>query len=249
LKTSLGRALLRGLVWVMLSGYASGIFAADYAREQRWAEEIVPAILVGGPVYLQGENNRKSLAIYAKSPQSSGAVILVHGMGVHPDWGLINVLRSELYDSGYSTLSVQMPVLAADATPEDYAETFPAAAQRLARAVEFLRSEGQDRIALVSHSMGARMADYFLAHCPRHRISAWVAIGMTGALAGKPRMPILDLYGEQDLPQVLSSAAERANTLGSAQFKAPNADHFFNGQEPELVKHVRDFLNSILRVR
>jgi hypothetical protein len=26
---------------------------ADYAREQRWADEITPAILVGDPVYLE----------------------------------------------------------------------------------------------------------------------------------------------------------------------------------------------------
>jgi pimeloyl-ACP methyl ester carboxylesterase len=99
---------------------------------------------------------------------------------VHPDWGLIHGLRTRLADEGYTTLSVQMPVLAADAKPEDYPATFPEAALRLARAAEFLRVEGHDKIALVSHSMGARMADYFLARHSKEKVKAWVAIGMTG---------------------------------------------------------------------
>jgi DNA-binding CsgD family transcriptional regulator len=39
-------------------------------------------------------------------------VIVVHGLGVHPDRGLINPLRSQLAEQGYATLPVQMPVLA-----------------------------------------------------------------------------------------------------------------------------------------
>ena len=55
----------------------------------------------------------------------------MHGIGVHPDWDLINTLRSALVDHGYTTLSVQMPVLAAEASTEDYRSTFDEAAERL----------------------------------------------------------------------------------------------------------------------
>src|SRR5689334_19061088 len=65
---------------------------ADYAREQRWADEIAPAILVGDPVYLEIPSGRKFLTIYAPAPKSSTGVIVVHGIGVHPDWGLISPL-------------------------------------------------------------------------------------------------------------------------------------------------------------
>ncbi len=46
---------------------------------------------------------------------AAGGVVVVHGLGVHPDWGLIGGLRTGLADAGYVTLSVQMPVLAATA--------------------------------------------------------------------------------------------------------------------------------------
>lgn len=73
-------------------------------------------------------------------------MIVVHGIGLHPDWGLVNSLRSELAEQGYSTLSVQMPVLAADARPEAYAPLFPQAAERLRAAAGFLRARGERRM-------------------------------------------------------------------------------------------------------
>src|SRR5690349_15946197 len=112
---------------------------ADYAREKRWADEVTPAILVGDPVYLVLKSGHKFLAIWAPNPKATAGVIVVHGLGVHPDWGLINLVRSQLADQGYATLSVQMPVLAADARAEQYPPLFPEAAERIAAAVTFLR--------------------------------------------------------------------------------------------------------------
>ena len=57
------------------------------------------------------------------------------GMGIHPDWGMVGTLRTELADRGFATLSIQMPILAADAQSEAYPPTFPEAAERIAEAV------------------------------------------------------------------------------------------------------------------
>jgi hypothetical protein len=99
-------------------------------------------------------------------------------MGVHPDWGLIGTLRSALADHGCNTLSVQMQVLAREAKPEDYIETFDEATERLKVSVDFLRREGHNKIAIVSHSMGSRMAHYFLTRYSAGKVNAWVSIGM-----------------------------------------------------------------------
>ena len=88
--------------------------AADYAREERWAQEIVPSLVVGDAVYLDTVTRPRVLAIFAQpSGAAKGGVIVVHGLGVHPDWELIGGVRSGLAESGFATLSVQMPVLAA----------------------------------------------------------------------------------------------------------------------------------------
>jgi pimeloyl-ACP methyl ester carboxylesterase len=179
-------------------------------------------------------------------------VIVVHGMGVHPDWNLIGVLRNGLADAGYTTLSIQMPVLGNDAKPEDYPPTFPEAAQRIEAACAFLQAKGYGKIALVSHSMGSRMSDYYLEHAQRPPIAAWVAIGLAGPYAGlgNARFPVLDLYGENDLPAVLQSAPVRGNALknmaGAQQIMAPGTDHFFNDKDQELVATVRGFLDKNL---
>ena len=119
-----------------LAGAASAAPAQpDYAREQRWAQEITPAILVGEALHLKLASGREFLAIYTSAPKPRAALIVVHGLGLHPDWGLVNTLRSQLPDAGYATLSVQMPVLAAEARPQDYAGTFPEAGDRLRAAL------------------------------------------------------------------------------------------------------------------
>jgi predicted alpha/beta-hydrolase family hydrolase len=181
-------------------------------------------------------------------------VAIVHGMGVHPDWGLINPLRSGLAEQGYATLSVQMPVLAADADGSQYRPLYPEASARLGAAVQFLRNRGAGKVAIVSHSLGARMANhYFSSDADAAAVDAWVAIGLSGEVS-KPetlKTPTLDLYGERDLPAVLDYAGKRAAVLrkirGSAQAEIAGADHFFNGREAELVKHVKLFLDRALK--
>jgi predicted alpha/beta-hydrolase family hydrolase len=238
---------------LMLAGTAVCYAQADYAREKRWADEITPAILVGDPVYLELKSGHKFLAIYAPHPKAAAAVILVHGLGVHPDWGLINPLRSQLTEQGYTTLSVQMPVLAADADGARYPPLFPEAAERLQKAVAYLRGKGYARIALVSHSMGSRMANFFLNTVAEPHIDAWVAIGVTGTFTepGTLKAPVLDVYAENDLPVVLQGAATRAaalrNVRGSGQIEIAGADHFYADREIELANQVQFFLNRKLK--
>lgn len=227
---------------------------ADYAREQRWADEITPSILVGDPVQLALPSGRKFLGIYTPQARAQTGVVVVHGLGVNPDWGLINPLRSLLAEQGgYTTLSVQMPVLAADAPGSAYPPLFPEAAERIAVAVQYLRSKGLVKIAIVSHSLGARMSNVFLNQPDRPAIDAWVAIGISGEYTRPDsfRVPVLDLMGEKDLPAVLDNAAKRAavlrNLRGSAQISVAGADHFFNGHESELVRTVKLFLDRVTR--
>jgi dienelactone hydrolase len=225
--------------------------AADYQREQKWADEISPYIMVGDPVYLEARKHR-FLGIYTDTAGAPAAVILVHGIGVHPDWGLIGVLRSRLAEAGYTTLSIQMPVLAVEAESGSYTPTFDEAGARLQAAVDFLKGKGNRRIVIVSHSLGSRMTNHYLAGHPDSGITAWVAIGISGEFGqgGKLRMPILDLYGANDLPAVLDGAKKRMQTLagikGSRQIVSPYTDHFFTGKDDELVRYVSDYLGQQL---
>jgi alpha-beta hydrolase superfamily lysophospholipase len=224
---------------------------ADAAREARWASEVVPQLVVGDAVWLTTPQHPRVLALYAESAtKTSNAVIVVHGLGVHPDWNLIGVLRSALADRGFATLSVQMPVLAADAQRDDYPSLFPDAGERLAAAVGWLRDKGYAHVAIVSHSMGAAMVNAWLAQQDERVVDAWVPIGMSAAFASRPREPVLDVVAERDLPDVLALARVRAAKLPpdgcSAPLTVSGTDHYFGDSAKHLAEAIVPFLTRAL---
>ena len=225
--------------------------ASDDAREDRWTREILPTLVVGDAVYLATPQRARVLALLTPAAGSAkGNVILVHGVGVHPDFGMIGALRGQLADAGYTTLSVQMPVLAADAPREAYVATFGDAAARLDAAVRFLRQRDPGIIAVVAHSMGASMVDAWRARADAARIDAWIPVGMQGGFSSPPRQPILDVLAEHDLPPVLSSAETRKTALPrdrcSVQRTIPAADHYFESHEKPLAAAIEAFLARVV---
>lgn len=244
------RSWLLGLLLLLSVPAFAG---SDYAREKKWADEITPGIVVGDPVYLEQANKHKFLGIYTEAPGTNmGAkmgLIVVHGIGIHPDWGMIGTLRQQLADQGYTTLAIQMPILAVDAKSEDYPPTFPEAAERLQLAVDYLKAKGYQKIAIVSHSMGSRMSHFYMVKNPPD-VAAWAALGFGGKDTYQGiKAPVLDLYGAKDLPAVLSGAKKRAASLkgnpASKQVVIPNTDHFFANHEDAMVKAVKEFLDSV----
>ena len=241
----------------------SNTCAQDYAREQRWADEILPGIVVGDAVRIKAASGREFLALYTEGSAASAfkskqesmpAIVLLHGVGAHPDFGIIGVLRVKLADLGYTTLAIQMPVQGREATVDDYyPKVFPDAADRIAKAADFLRVKGHDNGVLLSHSMGAWMANVYLDEAGATTpYKAWIVMGLTGGYSWTMRrlvMPILDVYGEQDIAPVLGAVGRRKFALneanGSRQVKIAGADHHYLGRENELVAAI----DVILRER
>jgi dienelactone hydrolase len=216
---------------------------SDDAREQRWADEILPSLMVGNAVWLQPPGpQKKFLGLFTEAKKPRGAILLVHGLGVNPDYGVIGSLRAQLADAGYTTLSIQMPVLAAGEPAERYPGLFSEAAERIGAAVSWLQAKKYRRIVLVSHSMGARMANHYLGRNPDAPIAAWIALGISSGefepgTAG--RVPIYDIYAEKDLAAVMAGAGERAKVLarvpGSRQAMVYGTDHYYTRKEKELA--------------
>lgn len=236
-----------------------GLHAQDYEREKRWADEVVPGLVVGDAVRIKAASNREFLALYTEPAQPKlnaalPAIVLVHGVGVHPDFGVIGILRAKLADLGYTTLAVQMPVHGKEATVDDYyPKLFPDAADRIAKAADFLRAKGFANVVLLSHSMGAWMANAYLDQAfATTPYKAWIVMGLTGGYSWPMRrfsMPILDVYGEQDISPVLSAVGRRNFALkesnGSKQVNIAGADHHYLGRENELVAVIDAFLRGL----
>lgn len=234
---------------LILGGMAA--HAADYEREQRWADQILPAILIGDPLWIEQDNGHKFLAIYTEAQQPRGAVIIAHGRGWNPDHDLYSTLRVNLAEQGYSTLSIQLPVLGSGAKIGDYIPTYPDARDRFHRSAELLEEKGYKDIAIVSHSLGATMANQYLIHVRETPVKAWVFIGIINGLEEmfRIKIPVLDVYGSRDWVITQVGAPERRKQIekieGSQQVVVGDALHFFEGKEDELVRVVVGFLDDL----
>jgi len=258
---SISRNLLYFICFCM-SILGSASYASDLEKEKRWSEQIVDALLVGEAVELDADGT-PFLGIYteADEPDTGRAVIVLHGIGAHPDWPeIINPLRSALPEHGWSSLSIQAPILANDAEVADYAPLFAEVGPRVKAAAAFLRERGNHTLVLIGHSLGASMSAAYLAGDPGHGFVGLVAIGMTvidadermnGALAlEKISVPVLDIYGSRDLDGVLATAKMRATAArkaGNANYRqtmVEGADHFFTGMEDDLTRRVYGWQKS-----
>lgn len=94
------------------------------------------------------------------------------------------------------------------------------------------------------------MSLVYLSGKPDPAVKTWASLGISVGDYQGVKLPVLDLYGDNDLPPVLTNAAARQKSLtvaGSKQLKIERADHFFNGREGEMVSAVADFLKATLK--
>ena len=223
--------------------------AQDYAREKRWADEIQKSLMVGEAVWLEQKNGHRFLSLYTESKNPRGAVVVAHGRGWSPDFELYGTLRTRLAEMGYTTLSIQLPVLPSTAILGLYIPLYPDARERFQLAVDFLKAKGHRHIGIVSHSLGATMANQYLIRTDETAVSAWVFIGILQGLEEvyRIKIPVLDVYGSNDWTVTMWGAPERKAQIeripGSAQVEVPDAKHFFEDKEEELLRVVVAFLD------
>ena len=252
----------RHLLWLSLLVLlpAPNLSASDFDKEQRWSDQIVDSILDGEPVWLIADSHQ-FLSIFTPADNDSreNGLIVMHGIGVHPNWDqVIRPIRVEMTTRGWNTLSIQMPVLANDAAPEDYAKLFPEVTPRIDAALQYLESYGSRKIVLVGHSLGSSMSAYYLARNSQQVIRGFVAIGMNYAAVFSAlvklelvKVPVLDLFGSDDLPLVLENrqnkamAAQSGGNLKFQQQEIEGANHFFDDKNDELVDAVDDWLKIL----
>ena len=230
-------------------------FASDLGKEQRWREQVADSIMDGEEVDVMVDG-RAVFGIYTEATNDSEkGMIVVHGTGIHPDWEqVVQPIRVAMAEHGWHTLSIQMPILRNGAEIEEYVPLYPGVPPRLKAAERFLKQKGVDTLVIVAHSQGATMSSYYLS---RHGndIQGFVAIGMSAtqkdndvnsAISLKTiNIPVLDLYGSDDLPGVLETAELReqvsTHNVGYSQQVIQGANHFFDEMDDELIVAVTDW--------
>ena len=245
------------ILFTVLSLASSLSFATDKDKEKRWAEQISDSLVDGEAIKLSdGKIDFLAIDTRAETPNDVGVIIL-HGIGIHPDWEtVIQPLRVQLAEQGWNTLSLQMPILGNDAKARDYQPLMKEVPARIDAGIRQMAKEGAKKVVIVAHSMGAQMANYYLAHKKVYKeaqtdtpIIAYISIGMGAGntkYLKKIKLPILDLYGTKDLPMVKESAPMRATASShNKNYKQKiivGANHFFEGKDEKLVDVVKEAL-------
>lgn len=247
----------------LLTIVISTVHASDLAREKRLANEIVDSILDGEPVYLK-DGKHEFLSIYMETEveEPKGAVIIMHGRGYHPAWkDVAQPLRIGLPASGWHTLSIQMPVLDKKAKYYDYVPIFPESFSRIEAAIKFLKKKNIKNIVLIAHSCSVHMSMAWFDKTGGKDVDAYIGIGM-GATDFKQYMkkplpldkfkiPVLDIYGENEYKAVIKAAPTRLKMIKSTGIKeseqrvVADADHYITDRGDALVKEVSDWLGKL----
>jgi pimeloyl-ACP methyl ester carboxylesterase len=250
--------IFKHLVFITLFAVGFNSHASDLAKEKRWADQVVDAILDGEAIWLN-DGSHEFLSIYTEAGEDKGrAVIVMHGTGIHPDWQqVVQPLRVGLTEHNWNTLSIQMPILPNEAEYHEYAPLYDEVAPRIDAAIKYLHDKGSKEIVLIGHSQGATMSAYYLS-TSKQAVNGFVAIGM-GALSDEPRMnvvkslekikvPVLDIYGDDDLEGVMKTIKARAEAAAAAgnsnytQKEIAGSNHFFDDREEQLVEAVAEWL-------
>jgi dienelactone hydrolase len=154
-----------------------------------------------------------------------------------------------------------MPVLQADAEISDYYTVFDEVPPRIAAGVRFLREQGLDHIVILGHSLGSQMAAFWASQASVPQLQGLIAVGLSGVHRDGPgdtlgylekiHLPVLDLYGEQDLPAVTGTAEARAAAARKGgnrayrQVAVAGAGHMFQGANEALVQEVSTWLQEL----
>jgi len=246
------------LAYLLAFSMVVPVFASDIDKEERWRDEVSDFIMDGEAVDIVADN-RGVFGIYTEAESDSKkGLIVVHGTGVHPNWEqVIQPIRVRMTGNGWHTLAIQMPILGNGATSSEYAAIYPEVPPRLKAAEEFLKEKGVTTLVIIAHSQGATMSSYYLAGSSSDAVG-FIAIGMNATQSDnhinsaeslkKIGIPVLDLYGSEDLPAVLETVATRkhggAGNPRYSQQVVNGANHFFDDKDDELIAVVSKWLRE-----
>ncbi|CAK0751800.1 conserved hypothetical protein [Gammaproteobacteria bacterium] len=246
------------------AGSAAFFPGLDPSLEQAWAEQVTTRLRVGEVVWFPSPLG-KFLALYTKAiglGQNHGAVILFPSPDSHPDSDPISTLRIALPRHGWHTLAVQLPTMLAESSPSEYAHVLPAACDRLRVAITWLYERQIINVVVLGHGLGAAVAAACVVAIGDNttlRGLIFLGVGGTTRIAPLPAaldpavslekitLPILDIYGEYDLPAARMGAriretGRRERKQGYVQILLPGANHRLTGIEEVVVGRIAGWL-------
>jgi triacylglycerol esterase/lipase EstA (alpha/beta hydrolase family) len=230
--------------------------------EQAIAERLVERQAPGELVWLDAGGNR-FLGLFLGAPGAAAkrVVLLLHGLGAHPDWPeVIQPLRTRLPELGWSTFAIQLPRLSSEASHADELELPRRALLRIQAASRFLTERGIEQMAVIGYGFGAAVGAQYAGNAVME-IVAFAAVSLRVPAHLTPvvhypesleavRVPVLDVQAAQDDATVLQQAPERElwgrknKTRRFDRIIIPDARAGYYGREDGLARAIAGWLDA-----
>ena len=238
--------------------HSTSLYSPDKIRETMIYEQNLNEIFDGEHRYIDYKYGKYSmLEIYDESFDT--AVLYLHGRGLNPnEQNLAYPIRVGMSDS-YNTYSLQLPVLKKQSTYLEYTKIFYDSDDRIFSAIKYIYDKNK-KLIIIAHSCGVHMLmSYIKSKNLSKNISSLVLIGSGAVDKGekliyeypydKIKIPVLDLYGENDFDLVLKNSAKRSeyikkNNIKSEQIKIKSSDHYHADNSNQVITFVKKWLSN-----
>lgn len=281
------------LFFTLLTTIWSGeIFATNFMIEYEFSETLKKQVRSHQIVWLETGLKRKTFALYLDTQDIDiqGGAIILPDFNQHPDWPeIIHTLRNELPGHGWKTLSIQPPIMENLPSAAELERHYKTVGSRAQAGISFFKEKGIENIVLIGRGLSANMLARFAAESSKTlRENEEITQGDVQALVlistfdspwlnvsdqiRQVPIAILDIFGENDEPEVIMSAKNRLiasqfaaklknkpktlassrkvqslaiNKTGNLRYRQATisgADHDFTRQNHELIKYIRGWL-------
>ena len=233
----------------------------NYDREKNISKQILGEIFYGEIEVISSNLKEEFAMIEYASPENDKAILLLHGRGLNPnEENIIQPLRVELFDEGYNTYSIQLPVLEKGKTYYDYRKIFKYSDERINASIKKVL-ESNKNLIIIAHSCGVHMLMSWARKHKNNSVKAFILIGSGAVDLGQKilwpypysriKSPILDVYGENDYKSIKINALERFKNIENSsneksnQVKILGSDHYHRDNTDELLKAVKQWLKTL----
>lgn len=211
-------------------------------------------------------SNDTASTTYTPAEKARGTVVILHGCDYQPKVqnSIVQTLHNNLPQTGWNTLSFQLPALSSSSNYQDLNRVMSDAAVAIEAniAIAIAKEKSQTPVVLLAHGCGSHMALAWMEVKGNDKIDAYIGIG-TGMMntsikdiqhLSKPleamKFPQLDVFGSADNDAVLKTAPQRLGHINRAanpasrQKSIADADHNMTGKTELLSKIITTWLNK-----
>tara|TARA_X000001036_G_scaffold433471_1_gene471145 strand:- start:152 stop:925 length:774 start_codon:yes stop_codon:yes gene_type:complete len=252
--------LFRIIIFLLLTPFialCTALYHPDKSRESMIYEQTLSEIFDGKHLYIDYKFGKSSmLEIYDE--EHNTAVLFLHGRGLSPnEENLAYPVRVSMSNL-YNTYSLQLPVLKKQSTYLEYTKIFYDSDERISSALEYIYKKN-NKVIIIAHSCGVHMLMSFIQNKNlSNNISSLVLIGSGAVDKGqrliyeypyeKIKVPILDLFGENDFNLVLKNAKKRKQliketSVKSQQIKIKSSNHYHVDNSEKVITFVKKWLS------